>query len=1044
MVPRWWTAIKVTSLLCLAVIVIAATMLAPQGASGRFTAETISAGNTWTSATYGTAQVTSPVNSTTYGAGWPGAISGTAEAANGKILSSVSVTVQDVTDGSYWTGLGWIADPSPGPLPKVPALGTTSWTYVLPAANLRQGDTYAVFATVIDSAAVPFASPTVTWTFDTTVPTVSVTYPVNPRVYGPLWNGALTGTATTTSPHLTLAKVAVAVRDTTTNRWWNGTAFTATGETQVTATGTTSWSSPLALSSLSDAHSYSMTATVTDTGGNTQTSPAVSFSIDTALPTVSVTYPVTATRYGPNWAGAITGSAADGTAAVASVTLTIQDTTSRTWWNGAAWQATTASVPATGTSTWTYPWTVSRLTDQHTYAIVATATDAVGNVGTSSAVTVTTDLSAGLPVAVAYPVNGNVYGANWSGSLTGTANDPSGDLAGVSVEVKDTTAGTWWNGNAWQATSTTRTATGTSTWSYPLSAAALTSEHTYSIKATATDTVGNTGTTTTTFGYLTSGAIVSVAYPANAATYGANWSGSLSGAVTVTGGLTVTRVTLTVRNTTNGTYWNGSSWQASSTSIVATGTTSWSAPLTAAQLVNGASYTVTANAVDNLTNTHAVTVPWTYVTTAPSVVVTYPTGGGTYGSTWGGAIAGTTTASAAGITIAPGATSVAVRDTTTGLWWNGTAFAAATQTFLTASGSTTWTYPLPASALTSSHVYTITASTTDSGANIGTSPGAAWNYFVATRLVITTQPSTTVANAPMAPAVAVAVQDAAGHVATTDTTTTVTLTIGTNPGSATLAGGGPVTVVAGVATFPAVSVSKTGTGYTLNALSAGLTSTTSTSFNVTVGAASKLAFTQQPPATAWTGSSFTVQPSVAVQDAYGNTMTSGSYSVALTSSGGALSCSNNARTTSSGVATFSNCKITAPGTYTLTATTTGLTSTTSTPIVVSNQPVAAPTNVVSVAGTTAGTTRVTFTAANPTTGVSSYTCYAYVNTGVTSSPVKGALITSATCSASGTNVTVGTAYSGTNTIVVVVRANPKTYYAATDSTAVVGSVTGSG
>jgi signal peptidase I len=120
-VPRWWTAIKVTSLLCLAVIVIAATMLAPQGASGRFTAETVSAGNTWTSATYGTAQVTSPVSSRTYGAGWPGAISGTAEAANGKILSSVSVTVQDVTDGSYWTGLGWIADPSPGPLPKVPS-----------------------------------------------------------------------------------------------------------------------------------------------------------------------------------------------------------------------------------------------------------------------------------------------------------------------------------------------------------------------------------------------------------------------------------------------------------------------------------------------------------------------------------------------------------------------------------------------------------------------------------------------------------------------------------------------------------------------------------------------------------------------------------------------------------------------------------------------------------------------------------------------------------------------------------------------------------
>ena len=163
------------------------------------------------------------------------------------------------------------------------------------------------------------------------------------------------------------------------------------------------------------------------------------------------------------------------------------------------------------------------------------------------------------------------------------------------------------------------------------------------------------------------------------------------------------------------------------------------------------------------------------------------------------------------------------------------------------------------------------------------------------------------------------VQDAAGHVATTDNTTLVSLAIGTNPGSATLAGGGAVNVVAGVATFPAVSVSKIGIGYTLNALSTGLTSTTSTTFNVTIGAASKLAFSRQPSATANSGSAFSVQPTVTVQDAYGNTVTSGSYSVTLTSSGGTFSCSGNPRTTSSGVATFSSCKITGAGTYTLTA-----------------------------------------------------------------------------------------------------------------------------
>ena len=1037
-VPRWWTGVKVTSLLGLSVIVIAATMLAPQGASGRFTAETASAGNTWTSARYGTAEVTYPVPTVTYGGNWTGSIAGTATAAAGKILSSVSVTVQDVTDGSYWNGAGWIADPSPAPLPKVLAVGTASWSCVLPATSLTTGDDYAVHATVIDSAAVPFVSPTVSWTYDTTTPAVSVTYPVTTRVYGPQWTGALTGSASTSSPNLGLDSVAVTVKDTTTNRWWNGTSFTATSATRVVALGTTTWSSPLALSSLSDAHSYTVTATVTDSGGNVQTTPVVSFSIDTTVPTVSVSYPATATRYGPNWSGTITGSAADSALPIESVSVTIQDTTNRTWWNGAAWQATSTAVTATGTSAWTYPLASSRLTDQHAYTIVASARDAVGNVGTSSTVSINVDISTGLPVTIGYPANGTVYGGNWSGSLTGTAADPSGDLATVSVEIRDTTAGTWWNGSAWQPAATMRPATGTSSWSYPLTSAALTSEHNYSVRATATDLVGNTGSTTTTFGYLTSGAIVSVAYPANAGTYGANWAGSLSGGVTVTGGITVTRVTLTVRNTTTGSYWNGASWQATSTSITAAGTTSWSAPLSALQLVNGVTYTLTATAVDNLSNSHTVTVPWTYVTTAPTVVVTYPASS-TYGSAWGGAIAGTSTANAAGLSIATGSTTVAVRDTTSGLWWNGTSFGAATQTFLNATGGTTWTFPLPASAMTSSHSYSVTATATDSGANVATSPAVAWGYFVATRLVVTTQPTNVIANAPMAPAVAVTVQDAAGHVATTDNSTTVTLAIGTNPGSATLAGGGPVTVVGGVATFPAVTVSKIGTGYTLNALSTGLTSTTSTTFNVTIGAATRLAFTRQPSATAWSNTSFTVQPAVTVQDAYGNTVTSGSYSVTLTSSGGTLSCSGNPRTTSSGVATYSSCKITGQGTYTLTASATGLTAANSTPIVVSNRPVAAPTNVVAVAGSTAGTTRVTFTASNPTTGVSSYTCSVYVNTGRTSTPVKGALIITATCSASGTTITVGTANSGTNSIVVVVRANPKTNYAAADSTAVVGS-----
>jgi hypothetical protein len=54
------------------------------------------------------------------------------------------------------------------------------------------------------------------------------------------------------------------------------------------------------------------------------------------------------------------------------------------------------------------------------------------------------------------------------------------------------------------------------------------------------------------------------------------------------------------------------------------------------------------------------------------------------------------------------------------------------------------------------------------------------------------------------------------------------------------------TAVAGVATFSNLSINSAGTGYTLTASAATLTSATSSAFNVTAGAAAKLGFTVPP------------------------------------------------------------------------------------------------------------------------------------------------------------------------------------------------------
>ncbi|MGE3517663.1 MAG: choice-of-anchor D domain-containing protein [Vicinamibacterales bacterium] len=111
---------------------------------------------------------------------------------------------------------------------------------------------------------------------------------------------------------------------------------------------------------------------------------------------------------------------------------------------------------------------------------------------------------------------------------------------------------------------------------------------------------------------------------------------------------------------------------------------------------------------------------------------------------------------------------------------------------------------------------------------------------IPTKLGFDTQPSAIVAGSVIAPAVTVRVLDDDDNLVSSDYATKVTLAIGNNPGSGTLAGGGEVTVSAGVATFAGLSIDKAGNGYTLLASDTTggggvhpLTGDTSAAFDVT-------------------------------------------------------------------------------------------------------------------------------------------------------------------------------------------------------------------
>lgn len=225
------------------------------------------------------------------------------------------------------------------------------------------------------------------------------------------------------------------------------------------------------------------------------------------------------------------------------------------------------------------------------------------------------------------------------------------------------------------------------------------------------------------------------------------------------------------------------------------------------------------------------------------------------------------------------------------------------------------------------------SATTGAGSNSWTAARSA------THLSFTTSPSNSTGGIPFGTQPVVAVQDAAGATVGVSSTQ-VTLNIVTPAGATLACTRNPTNASAGVATFAGCRIDKSGT-YTLTASSNGLTSALSASFTIAVGPAVQLGFTRVPASTA-VNTSFSAQPRVAIQDAGGNTRTSstGSVTLAITppAGGAALTnCSANPRSTSSGVASFSSCRINTAGTYTLSATAAGLTAAVSTSFTIYGQ-----------------------------------------------------------------------------------------------------------
>ncbi len=213
------------------------------------------------------------------------------------------------------------------------------------------------------------------------------------------------------------------------------------------------------------------------------------------------------------------------------------------------------------------------------------------------------------------------------------------------------------------------------------------------------------------------------------------------------------------------------------------------------------------------------------------------------------------------------------------------------------------------------------------------SPDAVLNP-TANGLAFIQQPTNTVANARISPAVTVQLKDKSGKdIQQAGVSITLTLSTGTGPlkGTSTRA-----TNALGLATFDDLNISPIGSKR-LTASATSYTSVTSVSFSITLGPATRLAIQTEPSSTATAGVSFSQQPVLYVIDAGGNRVTTDNSTVvtaARLAGTGTLQGILTA-TANNGTVTFSNLSHNVAGTISILFSSGSLTPDTSRNILVS-------------------------------------------------------------------------------------------------------------
>jgi hypothetical protein len=188
----------------------------------------------------------------------------------------------------------------------------------------------------------------------------------------------------------------------------------------------------------------------------------------------------------------------------------------------------------------------------------------------------------------------------------------------------------------------------------------------------------------------------------------------------------------------------------------------------------------------------------------------------------------------------------------------------------------------------------------------------------ASKLAFVAIPSTNTAGKALGPTVTVAVEDRYGNTVGGDSSTII-VSVSSGPGGFAAGSKTQAAAINGVATFDQLILDTAGS-YTLSA-SDGSLKGKSGSLQITPAQAAQLVFLKVVPSSGNVGHSLTPPVKVAVEDAFGNMVTSDSSIVSVAASGAAAldPSSTTSMAAVKGVATFSNLVFATPGTCTLSA-----------------------------------------------------------------------------------------------------------------------------